>query len=61
MSTAEDNQEEGARDYAVQLLQSLFKSESYSDVTIRILPEDDATGEGRRYNWTIAFYTLSSL
>lgn len=50
MSTTDDTQEASLppSDYAVHLLQSLFKSESYSDVTIRILPEDDATGEGRR-------------
>lgn len=34
--------------YAVNLLQSLFdKSDAYSDVTIRIAP-DDVSGSGRR-------------
>lgn len=40
--------EEQSGDYAVQLLQSMFISGAYSDAKIRILPQDDATGEGKR-------------
>lgn len=43
MSTDEDLPT--TNDYAAILLQSLYKSQAYSDVTIRILPQDERESE----------------
>lgn len=48
MSSEEDHHQTPS-EYAVHLLQSLFKSATYSDVTIRILPQDDLSEDGKRY------------